>query len=277
MKAQSDYSRTDSKSVELNVVNGNLEDKNLDEQFSSKMHTVNEGVGLENTIYTSRFTSEQERVRSSSWRVLCRDFFQRYILPSDTIVDIGAGDGLFLKNIRASKKIAVDLSEHAKELEKHGIEVIQVSASQFVKHLSGSVDVVFMSNFLEHLPNKAILLEVLAECRRALKPGGLILILQPNVRYAGSAYWDYIDHHIALTEHSLVEALQVTGFNIERVVPQFVPYTAKSFAGSFSSWFNPERVMEWYLRIPILWRVFGGQTFVVASVVDEKKKNLGNN
>ena len=33
-----------------------------------------------------------------------------------------------------------------------------------------------MSNFLEHLPDKRVLLEVLEECRQALRPGGTLMI-----------------------------------------------------------------------------------------------------
>ena len=80
-----------------------------------------------------------------------------------------------------------------------------------------------MSNFLEHMPDKMVLLAVLEECKRALKPGGRVVILQPNIRYAGPQYWDYIDHHIALTEHSLKEALEICGFKIQKIVPQFCP------------------------------------------------------
>jgi SAM-dependent methyltransferase len=228
------------------------------------LRTGGEGVGVENDIYTKRFSSAEEETRRRTWEVLCRDFFQKYVAANDVVVDIGAGDGHFLKNIRARKKIAVDLSPHVAELSRIGVEVLQIPASELSSRLSEKADVILMSNFLEHLPNKQLLLEILAECRKALAPGGRVLILQPNIRYVGAAYWDYIDHHIALTEHSLREALEVSGFRIKELIPRFLPYTAKSNVGKIASLSPTSRLIEIYLKLPPLWRIFGQQTFVVA-------------
>ena len=91
------------------------------------------------------------------------------------------------------------------------------------------------------------------------------MILQPNIRFVGRAYWDYIDHHIALTHHSLREALQVTGFEVVKEIPRFLPYTAKSMLGRLVAKLDPETLMKWYLSMPFLWRIFGQQTLLVAS------------
>jgi SAM-dependent methyltransferase len=130
--------------------------------------------------------------------------------------------------------------------------------------ISEKADLIFMSNFLEHMPDKATLLNILAECKRCLKPGGKVMILQPNIRFVGVSYWDYIDHHIALTEHSLKEALEISGFKIDKLIPQFLPYTAKSGVGKISSLLPTKLVVSIYLKFPLLWKLFGAQTFVVA-------------
>jgi SAM-dependent methyltransferase len=241
---------------------------------TEKMPT-GELLGKEEVIYTKRFTSEEDRVRKATWKILVRDFFQRYIKPDSVVVDLGAGDGNFIRNIRAKRRIAVDLSPHVlllagKNADKNGlegksrIEVIQAPATELSAHVTGVADVIFMSNFLEHLPTKQVLLDVLAECHKALGKNGKLLILQPNIRYVGPAYWDYIDHHIALTEHSLVEALTISGFSIQRLIPQFLPYTAKSKLGLASRGRLGIYLVKWYLKLPFLWRIFGQQTFVVA-------------
>ena len=46
-----------------------------------------------------------------------------------------------------------------------------------------AVDVVFTSNFLEHLKTKEECDAVLAEVLRILKPGGRFIIMGPNIRY----------------------------------------------------------------------------------------------
>lgn len=233
------------------------------------MHNVaeklsTEGVGKELDLYTRRFSPSEYETRKITWQVLCREFFQQFIPPESTVVDVGAGEGHFLLNITAAKKIAVDLSAQVKELEGKGISVLMVPATELSKHLHAQADVIFMSNFLEHLPDKRTLLAVLDDCRLALRPGGRVMILQPNIRYVKERYWDYIDHHIALTEHSLCEALDVCGYQVEKLIPRFLPYTAKSKVGHVASGARAAQFVRWYLRFPILWRFFGGQTFVVA-------------
>ena len=223
-----------------------------------------EGIGRENTIYKSRFSNTQDQTRETTWQVLTREFFSDYVKPTDTVIDLGAGDGKFIRNINAKRKIAVDLSPHVRELESEGIEVYQTAASNLSKILPETADIVFMSNFLEHMPNKRVVLDVLDASYKALKPGGHVMILQPNIKYAGDDYWDYIDHHIALNERSLVEALEICNFKVEKLIPRFLPYTARSKCGSLASGSRAKQFVQLYLRFPILWRFFGAQTFVFA-------------
>ncbi len=237
-----------------------------DKDLAKKANT-SEGVGKENKIYTQRFSEKEQATREATWKVLCEDFFSKYISKDSTVIDIGAGDSLFLKNISAKRKIAVDLSEHVLELEDIGVEVHKCLISDVTKKLSKSADIVFMSNFLEHLPSKKILLEVIEDAKKLLKEDGKLLILQPNIRYVGSAYWDYVDHHIAITEHSLVEALEVSGYKVDKLIPRFLPYTSKSKVGAIAGFLDPEKLAKNYLKFPILWKFFGAQTFVVASKV----------
>ena len=72
-----------------------------------------------------------------------------------------------------------------------------------------------MSNYLEHLPSGDAVIAQLEVARRLLKPGGRVLVLQPNIRLVGAAYWDFIDHKVALTEKSLVEAGELAGLETE--------------------------------------------------------------
>lgn len=223
-----------------------------------------EGVGLESEIYARRFSAAEEATRETIWKILCADFLQQYVSPADMVVDLGAGDGHFSRNIKARRRVAVDLSEHVLPLARYGVETVIAPGTRFADRLDEKADVVFMSNFLEHLPNKRVLLDVLEECRRALKPSGRIVILQPNIRYVGPAYWDYIDHHIALTEFSLVEALEVSGFAVERLIPRFLPYTARSKLGAAVRNGRAAWLIRAYLKLPFFWRWFGRQTFVAA-------------
>jgi ubiquinone/menaquinone biosynthesis C-methylase UbiE len=125
---------------------------------------------------------------------------------------------------------------------------------------SNSVDCVFMSNFLEHLPSKELVLSTLRESQRILKPGGRVMILQPNIRFLPGEYWDYFDHHTALTDRSLAEALVLAGFEVSVCIPRFLPYTTKSRLPQ-SPW-----LVALYLRLPFFWRFLGKQAFLVGTV-----------
>ena len=223
-----------------------------------------EGMGKEEIIYSHRFSRSEDKTRHETWKLLCRLFFQQFVKPSDTILDIGAGDGDFLKNIVAAKKIAVDINPNVKKLTEFGIDVFQIQATEMESKLGIPIDVIMMSNFLEHLPNKQLVIEILTESKKILKPGGKLMILQPNIRYTGAAYWDYIDHHIALTERSLCEALDIAGFVVEKVIPRFIPYSVKSKCGAIVGHMGLSFLIPLYLKLPVLWRFFGGQTFVLA-------------
>ncbi len=232
---------------------------------------MSEGIGREEEIYTSRFSTDQDKAREDTWDVLVTDYFQKLITQDQVVCDLGAGDGLFITKIKCKKRYAVDLSPHVKKLEEKGITVLLVPGTNFSSALPELVDVIFMSNFLEHMPDKSTLLKVLDDCLRALKPGGRVIILQPNIRYVGPAYWDYIDHHVALTEHSLREALEISGFTITKMVPQFLPYTAKSTIGVISSMLPTKSLVRAYLNMPFVWKFFGAQTLVIATKSKESK------
>ena len=113
------------------------------------------------------------------------------------------------------------------------------------------LDLVFTSNFFEHLPDKAALARTLAETRRCLKPGGRLVALGPNIKFLPGQYWDFWDHYLPLTELSLAEGLAAAGFSLERAVARFLPYTMS--AGPR----YPLALLRLYLRLPVLWRVFG--------------------
>ncbi len=91
-----------------------------------------------------------------------------------------------------------------------------------------------------------------------MKPGGQLLVLQPNIRLTGAAYWDFVDHSLPITEKSLREALTVTGFEVEQMTVRFLPYTTESRLP-----ISPT-LIRWYLRLPPAQWLLGKQTFAVA-------------
>jgi SAM-dependent methyltransferase len=208
-------------------------------------------------LYSERFTDSDLRFKAGMWKIFCEEFFQQYIESTDTVVDLGAGTCEFINAIHCGDKIAVDLNPDVERNVRDGKAVV-ASSSSMPQIPSGSVDVVFTSNFFEHLPNKAELVATLDECRRILRSDGLLIVVMPNIRYLPGRYWDYFDHHLALTHFSLAEALVLSGFRPEVVIPRFLPYTIKHSRTPRSL-----TLVRLYMRFPLAWKFMGKQMFVV--------------
>jgi SAM-dependent methyltransferase len=215
-------------------------------------------------LYKIRFSTEELPRKNAIWQTLCKNFFQKYVKPSDTVVDIACGYGEFLNNIQAKRKLAIDLNQDARRFLPSTTEFHHRSATELASVVQGQADVVFTSNFLEHLPDKATLDVLLDQIQLALKPGGRYLILGPNLRYLPGEYWDFYDHHLGLTHLSMCEALQLKGFEIEVCIDRFLPYTTQG-ALPTHPW------LVWcYLQVPFAWRLLGKQFFIVARRPERK-------
>ncbi len=209
-------------------------------------------------IYELRFPEKTCGKRDDMWRILCGYFFQKHVPVDSTVLDIGSGYCEFINNIRGSKKYALDINETTRKYAHTDVDVVIGPSTDLSFLKDNSVDVVFMSNFLEHLVSKDDIVKTLLETFRVLKPEGRVMVLGPNIRYLCGEYWDFFDHHIPLSDKSVCEILQVTGFSIVLSIPRFLPYTTKSAI--------PQALflVKAYLRIPFMWRVLGRQMLVIA-------------
>ena len=207
-------------------------------------------------IYHRRF-SQTSAYRNRVWQVLAGEFFNRWVRPGDAVLDLGCGYGEFINNATAARKYAMDLNPDAPKHLGPGIEFFEQDCSATWPLPNASLDIVFTSNFFEHLPDKACLKRTLKQAFRCLKPGGRLVAMGPNIKFVPGQYWDFFDHHTCLTEASLGEALEIEGFGLEYVVPRFLPYTLVN-APEY-----PVALLRLYLAMPWLWWVKGKQFLVV--------------
>ena len=210
-------------------------------------------------LYRHRFDAAERARKVIVWDVLYRHVFARWIAPQDTVVDLGAGFCEFINAASARRRIAVDLNPDTAGFAAPGVEVHATSASDLGFLDNGAIDVVFSSNFLEHLPSKEEVANVLREARRVLRPGGTLILLGPNIRLIPGVYWDFFDHQVPLSDRSLCEALRITGFDLVRVEPRCLPYTSRSGLPQ-APW-----LVALYLKLrPLSSSILGKQFLIVA-------------
>jgi SAM-dependent methyltransferase len=204
-------------------------------------------------VYEHRFSDRDAERKHALWKEICR-YLQRHVEPGSRVLDLACDRGYFIENIAAGERWATDLRDVSRFLSE-SIRFVQADGLSLDDVLPRETfDLVFTSNYLEHLASGDQVVEQLAVVARLLRPGGRVLILQPNVRLVGAAYWDFIDHKVALTERSLAEAAELAGLRTASVVTRFLPYTTKSSLPQ-----HPLAV-RLYLAFPPAWWILGKQT-----------------
>jgi SAM-dependent methyltransferase len=207
--------------------------------------------------YRRRFEAEQAG-REAVWRVLVDAWFSRYMEDAQAVLDLGCGWGAFINHVAAARRYGIDLNEDASGHLDNGVALFRQSAAEPWPLPDCSLDLVFTSNFLEHLPSRDAIVTALGEAFRCLRPGGRIVCLGPDIRYAKGDYWNFFDHIVPLTARSLAEALELVGFHTVDVIDRFLPYT---LAGRRPP---PSWLIRSYLRLRPAWRLLGRQFLVVA-------------
>lgn len=210
-------------------------------------------------LYRFRFRESELPEKNRIWTVLCNDYFQARTPENGVVIDIACGYGEFINNIRAKRKVGIDINPDVKRLLASNVEFFQAPADRIDEIGEGVADLVFTSNFLEHLRDKDELDRLFSSVLTVLKPGGRFMVLGPNIKYLSSAYWDFYDHYLPLSHLSLEEGLVQAGFEILEVVPKFLPYTTRSALPKASA------LVSLYLKFPPVWRVLGKQFLVTAA------------
>lgn len=211
-------------------------------------------------LYEYRFRGVDQPRREDVWSALAPDLHTRLGRPA-RVLDPAAGRCEFINAVPAEERWAVDAVAYDEGVADEGVRLIvsEIMSADLPSEYFGGV---FVSNFLEHLPNQETVATFLEKMRDCMAPGGRIAIMGPNFRYCAREYFDFADHTVILTAKSVEEHLYAAGFEIRSVNGRFLPY---SFTGRLPS--HPALVRA-YLRFPLAWRVLGKQFLVVAERTD---------
>ncbi|HEV3026209.1 MAG TPA: class I SAM-dependent methyltransferase [Planctomycetota bacterium] len=204
-------------------------------------------------LYRHRFDEASREAKARLWKILVESFFQKYVKLDASVLDLGCGFGEFLNHVRCARRVGVDLNPEATRYLAKGVEFLPGDVCQPTLLPDASIDLVFSSNLMEHLPSKESAEQMLREVWRVLKPGGQVVLIGPNLRFLTGEYWDFWDHRLPITDRSLAEVLGSLDFSVVERRARFLPYTTRS-ALPQAGW-----LVRLYLHLPMAWCFFGRQ------------------
>lgn len=206
-------------------------------------------------LYEYRFRGIDQGTRAAVWREIA-PFVHRQMGSPQRVLDPAAGRCEFINAVPAAERWAVDQTDYAERDADPGVTTV-VADIMRAELPSSHFDGVWVSNFLEHLLTQEQTAEFLGRMYEAMAPGGRIAIMGPNFRYCAREYFDCADHTLIYTHTAIAEHLYAAGFEPERIVPRFLPY---SFRGRLPATPITTRL---YLQVPPLWRLLGKQFLVI--------------
>ena len=204
--------------------------------------------------YSSRFTDDPRR--RAVWGHITK-YLQRWVPAGAHVLDLAAGYADFANQVQANQVTAIDLSPELPLRVAAHVHAVVGDATDLSQFPSERFDLVFASNFLEHLDFGGVE-QVLDEVRRVLRPAGTVILVQPNFRLAPGKYFDDYTHRTVFTDRSLVDRVVASGFAVIHAEARFIPLTMKSRL-AFG-----HKLVPLYLRIPAKLRPLAGQMLVVA-------------
>jgi SAM-dependent methyltransferase len=206
-------------------------------------------------LYSYRFRGVDQGARIVVWKEIA-PHVHRLMDSPHRVLDPAAGRGEFIGAVPAAETWAVDEVSYPETAHKPDTKVI-VSPIMEAELPESHFDGVFVSNFLEHLHDQEAIAAFLEKMHGAMEPGGRIAIMGPNFRYCSNEYWDCADHYVALTHVAIAEHLYAAGFEPQRIVPRYLPY-------SFRGILPPSRTLtRLYLKTSLAWRLLGKQFLVI--------------
>lgn len=175
--------------------------------------------------FRTRFAFDARR--DLVWSEVCRYLQNNFIPAESRIVDVGAGYCNFINNVTGAERHAVDLFSELPDYADPGVTTHVGDCTDMSFLQDNSFDVAFTSNLFEHLTREQ-LIPALTEIHRIVRPGGTLIVMQPNFRFCYNTYFDDYTHLQIFTDRSLFDLLEVFGFRVRVSIPKFLPVNMKS-------------------------------------------------
>lgn len=161
-------------------------------------------------------------------------FSKKYVKQGMRVLDVGGGDGrLSAELLKLSANVVLaDHQLRPLRFAKLMVESPKISFAQMDGRELGvraeSVDVVTFYDVIEHLPLREVRI-ALAEIRRVLRPGGLLLLTTPNRKEFVGRFFGHVmvdKHYQEFTVDELHVLLQESGFVVNETKGIYFPLGA---------------------------------------------------
>jgi len=149
----------------------------------------------------------------------------RRFLPSDArrVLDVGCGNGALFEAIDVRRVVGIDhCAEGLGRTRRQFRETPLLCADAGCLPLAdASVDAVTSQHVIEHLSDYK---NACREWRRVLAPGGLLLVLTPNVQFVDPAVFDDDTHVHLFDNEDLAQTVRGAGFEIVELCSLGLPW-----------------------------------------------------
>ena len=178
------------------------------------IQTRNDPIIYKDNSSASSFVSEQLRDHRKKQAVKLFNFQE---CQSPSVLEVGCGDGSFLKSITpiSGSMLGVEPAEKTADLaRKQGVNVVSLLVVEDTKIEKQDFDCFFLFHVLEHVPN---ILPFLRGIRNNLREGavGCVEIPCTEAAFEAGRYGDYMPDHMSyFTAPTSRKALETSGFEV---------------------------------------------------------------
>jgi len=164
--------------------------------------------------------------RRGVWREIVR-YVKKDCPCTESLLELGAGYCDFINQFPAETKICYEQNPDMADYADEDVNFRCDSAVTLSGVDEGSIDLVFASNFLEHLTDDEHEV-IMPRIGEVLAENGQLILIQPNYNRCKDRYFDDETHQTIFSDTNIELFLCRYDFKIIKLIPGLLPFSMKS-------------------------------------------------